>query len=361
MGDRLSPVTLGLRLSGEAHGVADEFAARRLPLDVLHLDIDYMNGHRVFTWDPKRFPDPAGDVPTSTVAGCTPSRSSTPGVKPSPATPVFDAGLELDAFIRDADGRARHRIRLARASACSPTSSGRTSADGGATFTAVLVDAGVAGIWNDMNEPALYDGPVGADDRRTVVEMPADAVQGPQRTARSHGDVHNVYGTSMARAASEALARLRPERRSFALTRSGFAGVQRYAALWTGDNASSWEHLRMSLPMLCNLGLSGIPFVGADIGGFFGDASPELFARWMQVGVLYPMMRGHSHKVTRPNEPWAFGDEVEAVARQGAATSLPTAALSVHRCSMMRPRPEHRSCVRCCGRFRRPAGSGRRG
>ena len=173
---------------------------------------------------------------------------------------------------------------------------------------AVLVDAGVAGIWNDMNEPALYDGPVGSDTdggggrdaRRRRAEV---------RMARAgHADVHNVYGMAMARAASEALARLRPERRSFALTRSGFAGIQRYAAVWTGDNTSSWEHLRMSLPMLCNLGLSGVPFVGADIGGFWGDATPELFARWIQAGVLYPMMRGHSHKVTRPNEPWAFGD-----------------------------------------------------
>ena len=101
----------------------------------------------------------------------------------------------------------------------------------------------------------------------------------------------------------------------FSLTRSGFAGIQRYAAVWTGDNTASWEHLRLSLPMLCNLGLSGVPFVGADIGGFWDDATPELYARWIQAGVLYPMIRGHSHRETRPNEPWEFGDEVEAVAR----------------------------------------------
>ena len=116
----------------------------------------------------------------------------------------------------------------------------------------------------------------------------------------------------MARTASAALSRLRPDARSFVLTRSGFAGIQRHAAVWTGDNTASWEHLRMSLPMLCNLGLSGIPFVGADIGGFWMDATPELYARWIQAGVLYPMMRGHSHRDARPNEPWAFGDEVEA-------------------------------------------------
>jgi alpha-glucosidase len=179
----------------------------------------------------------------------------------------------------------------------------------------VLVDAGVAGIWNDMNEPALYARPVGTDVDGTLVEVPDDASQGPAGHRVGHGEVHNVYGVSMARAASDAMARLRPDARSFSLTRSGFAGIQRYAAVWTGDNTSSWEHLRMSLPMLCNLGLSGIPFVGADVGGFWKDATPELYARWIQAGVLYPMMRGHSHKDARPNEPWEFGGDVDAAAR----------------------------------------------
>ena len=118
----------------------------------------------------------------------------------------------------------------------------------------------------------------------------------------------------------------------------------------------------MSLPMLCNLGLSGVPFVGADIGGFFGDASPELFARWMQVGVLYPMMRAHSHKVTQPNEPWSFGEEIEAVGLQGAAASLPTAAVPVHRCSIEAADDRSADAAPVAvGVSRRPAGSGNRG
>jgi alpha-glucosidase len=120
----------------------------------------------------------------------------------------------------------------------------------------------------------------------------------------------------MARATAEALALLQPGTRPFVLTRAGFAGIQRHAAVWTGDNQSLWEHLEMSLPMLCNLGLSGVPFVGADIGGFAGNATAELFARWMQVGALYPFMRGHSALSTARHEPWVFGKRVEAICRE---------------------------------------------
>ncbi len=303
----------GYSSAAKLTAIADEFAARGLPLDVLHVDIDYMSRHRVFTWDSKRFPDPAQAMSDLDRRGLHAVAIVDPGVAAEPGNPVYDAGLELDAFIRGSDGR--HVTGYVWPGVCVfPDFLRPEVRRWWADLHAVIFDAGVAGVWSDMNEPALYDGPVGAAQTANVVEMPADAVHDGNGRPVPHRAVHNVYGTAMARAASDALARLRPERRSFALTRSGHTGVQRFAALWTGDNASSWEHLRMSLPMLCNLGLSGIPFVGADIGGFFGDASPELFARWMQVGVLYPMMRAHSHKVTQPNEPWSFGAEIEAAA-----------------------------------------------
>jgi alpha-glucosidase len=227
---------------------------------------------------------------------------------------VYTAGVAGDAFVRDPSGE--HVSGYVWPGPCVFPDFLRADVRlWWGDLHDVLVDAGVAGIWNDMNEPALYDGPVGADIAASVVEMPGDAVQGPSGATVRHAEVHNLYGLSMARAASEAMTRLRPDRRSFVLSRSGFAGIQRYAAVWTGDNTSSWEHLRMSLPMLCNLGLSGVPFVGADIGGFWDDATPELYARWIQAGVLYPFMRGHSHMQSRPNEPWGFGDEVETAAR----------------------------------------------
>jgi alpha-glucosidase len=131
----------------------------------------------------------------------------------------------------------------------------------------------------------------------------------------THAETHNLYGLMMAKASYEGLERLRPNQRSFVLTRSGFAGIQRYSAVWTGDNQSLWEHLEMSLPMLCNLGLSGVAFVGADIGGFAGNATAELFARWMQVGMLYPLMRAHSALTSTRHEPWVFGERVEQICR----------------------------------------------
>ena len=109
--------------------------------------------------------------------------------------------------------------------------------------------------------------------------------------------------------------RLRPNQRSFVLTRSAFAGIQRWSSVWLGDNHSTWDQLEHSLPMLCNVGLSGVAFAGCDIGGFAGNATAEMFARWMELGVLYPLMRGHSSIGTQPHEPWAFGPEVEAICR----------------------------------------------
>ena len=136
-----------------------------------------------------------------------------------------------------------------------------------------LTITGVAGIWNDMNEPALNDRPFG--DPGVKIPLPLDAPQGDITEQATHRETHNLYGQMMAQAATTALAQQRPDQRSFVLTRSGFAGIQRWSAVWTGDNQSRWEYLEQSLPMLCNLGLSGVAFVGADIGGFAGDATPR--------------------------------------------------------------------------------------
>lgn len=305
----------GYDSAARVRAVADEFRERRLPCDAFHLDIDYMDTHRVFTWDPERFPDPAALVGDLDRRGIRCVTIVDPGVQSAAGNPVFDAGLELDAFIRDATGE--HVTGFVWPGECVLPDFLRPDVRAWwSEMHHTLVDAGVAGIWNDMNEPALYARPVGTDEAAELVEVPPDAPQGPATSRVRHADVHNVYGLSMARAARDALAAQRPDARSFVLTRSGFAGIQRYAAVWTGDNTSSWEHLRLSLPIVCNLGLSGVPFVGVDIGGFWGDGSPELYARWIQAGVLYPMMRGHAHKDSQPNEPWSFGDDVEAVARR---------------------------------------------
>src|SRR5947209_12101050 len=178
-----------------------------------------------------------------------------------------------------------------------------------------LMDVGVNGIWNDMNEPVVFGRPFSQGGGQ-VGTIELDAIQGPEGEQTTHAEVHNLFGHGMARASYEGQRRYRSSERPFVLTRSGFAGVQRWSACWMGDNDSWWEHLEMAMPQLMNMGLSGVPFVGTDIGGFFGNASGELFARWMQFGALTPFCRGHSIVGSEPHEPWAFGQRVEAICRE---------------------------------------------
>ncbi|MCU0550722.1 MAG: DUF4968 domain-containing protein [Leptolyngbya sp. Prado105] len=294
--------------------LAHEFRSRKIPCDVIHLDIDYMNGYRVFTWSPKRFPDPAQLIQQLKQEGFKTVTIVDPGVKyePDGHYAPYHEGLEKDCFVRNADGSLVHGY-VWPDKAVFPDFLRAEVRQWWGEWQHTLTDVGVEGIWNDMNEPALMDRPFG--DEGVHIPFPMDAPQGNPEEAGTHAETHNLYGYNMARASFEGLNQLRNQR-SFVLTRSGFAGIQRWSAVWTGDNQSLWEHLEMSLPMLMNLGLSGVGFVGADIGGFAGNATAELFARWMQVGMLYPLMRGHSSMTTAQHEPWVFGERVEAICRE---------------------------------------------
>ncbi|MEN9230850.1 MAG: glycoside hydrolase family 31 protein [Thermostichus sp. DG02_5_bins_236] len=301
--------------AAQVQALTQQFRQRHIPCDVIYLDIDYMRGYRVFTWDPLRFPDPEGLIAQLNQAGFQVVTIVDPGVKFDPEADyaVFDQGLAQDFFIRRADGHLFHGY-VWPGKTLFPDFQRPEVRQWWGDWQKVLTQVGVAGIWNDMNEPAFNDRPFG--DGGQIVDLPLDAPQGSPPEHTTHAETHNLYGLMMARACREGLERLNPTQRPFVLTRSGYAGIQRWSAVWTGDNQSSWEHLEMSLPMLCNLGLSGVSFVGADIGGFGGNASPELFARWMQMGILYPLMRGHTAMGTRPHEPWCFGPAVETICRQ---------------------------------------------
>lgn len=294
--------------------LAREFRARRIPCDVIHLDIDYMRGYRVFTWSPKRFPEPAQLLSDLAQDGFKTVTIIDPGVKYEPEADyhVFDQGVEHDYFVRKADGQVFHGY-VWPDKAVFPDFLRSDVREWWGDLHKSLTSIGVAGIWNDMNEPAIDDRPFG--DPGEKIWFPLDAPQGPVDERTTHLETHNLYGLTMAQASCEGLERLCPTERSFVLTRSGYAGVQRWSSVWMGDNQSLWEHLEISLPMLCNMGLSGVAFVGCDIGGFAGNATAELFARWMQVGMLYPLMRGHSAMTTARHEPWVFGDRVERICR----------------------------------------------
>lgn len=303
------------RSAGEIRELASEFRSRRIPCDVIHLDIDYMRGFRVFTWSPTRFSDPAGLVQELRDTGFRTVTIIDPGVKYETEAEyaVFDDGVANNYFVRNADGSLFHGYVWPDKSVFPDFLRPDVRAWWAEQHRA-LTDVGVAGIWNDMNEPAISDRPFGDDGK--MITFPLDAPQGPEAERTDHAETHNLYGLHMARAAKEAMDLLRPDERSFVLTRSGFAGIQRWSAVWMGDNQSQWDHLDASLPTLCNMGLSGVPFVGSDIGGFAGNATAEMFARWMQVGVLYPFMRGHSAAGTAQHEPWIFGDETERICRE---------------------------------------------
>jgi alpha-glucosidase len=298
----------------EVREVARTFRGRRLPCDVLHLDIDYMRGYRVFSWDPERFPDPAALLAELRAAGFRGVAIVDPGVKVDSDYEVYADGLAQDAFVRRADGEVFHGF-VWPDEAVFPDFLRPDVRAWWAGWQREFVAAGLSGIWNDMNEPAVFSAPF-SSGFSSVGTIDLDAVQGPPDERAAHGEVHNLYGQSMARASYEGLVRDLGGERPFVLTRSGFAGLQRWSAGWMGDNHSWWEHLEMAIPQLLNMGLSGVPFVGTDIGGFGGNASGELFARWMQFGALSPFCRAHSAMGTERHEPWVFGSPVEAICRQ---------------------------------------------
>ncbi len=292
--------------------IADEFRRRRIPCDVIYLDIHYMDGYRVFTWDPDRFPDPQALIARLHEQGFRVVTIVDPGVKIDPEYDVYLSGSLRNAFARRADGTV-YAGEVWPGAAVFPDFLRQDTRAWWAEQHHALFDVGVDGIWNDMNEPADFTGDM-LD--RTKFTPPSDVMLEGSAGLRSIDRYHNVYGQMMCSATAEAFTTQRPELRPFMVTRAGYAGIQRFAAVWTGDNDSTWAHLAMMIPMLLNMGLSGIAFCGSDVGGFQGNASGELFARWMLSACFTPFFRAHTSTGTRDHEPWAFGPEVEEVCRR---------------------------------------------
>jgi alpha-glucosidase len=290
----------------EVREVAGGFRERDIPCDVIYLDIHYMDGFRVFTWDNDRFPDPEKLASDLRKQGFRVVTIVDPGVKADENYPVYVEGRERDLYCKTQDGAEYHNVVWPGICAFPDFTNPETREWWGENHK-VLTDAGVAGIWCDMNEPALFV-PRGAT-------MPDDVVHPGGGEPRWHAQIHNTYGSLMARSAREGLLGLRPDERPFVITRAGYAGLQRHALQWTGDNSSWWEHLWMSMPQLQNLALSGVAWAGVDVGGFWGDTTGELLARWTEFGVFQPFCRNHTAIGTRRQEPWTFGEPYESVCR----------------------------------------------
>ena len=293
--------------------IANGFRERNIPCDVIYFDIDYMDGYRVFTWDRDRFPDPKAMADRLHSMGFHLVTIVDPGVKKDSSYKVYVDGCEKGVFCKFPTGEVYHG-EVWPGPAAYPDFSMESTRSWWAGLHTALFGAGVDGIWNDMNEPSDFRPESHGD--RTLVTVPEEVMMGEEGSPRPFSEGHNAYGFDMCRGTAEAFEKLKPGERPFILTRSGYAGIQRSAAVWTGDNHSWWEHLASSMPMLLNLSLSGVAFCGGDAGGFQGEASAELFARWMQYAAFTPFFRAHSVIDSKPHEPWAFGPETERVARE---------------------------------------------
>lgn len=288
--------------------IADEFRARSIPCDVIWVDIDYMDGFRIFTFDETSFPDPAGLNEYLHDNGFRSVWILDPGIKMERGFFVYDEGRDGDHFLRRPDGEVFVGGSWPGDSVW-PDFTRPDTRSWWQSYIPDFLDNGIDGIWLDFNEPSIVF-PLGEPFPEDLLH-----VGGGNLPPDTHARYHNAYGMLMSGATHEAMKAARPDRRPFLLSRSNYIGGQRFAAMWTGDNSASWDHLYWSVTMTLNMGLSGQPFAGPDIGGFFKSPTPDLYAHWIGVGAFFPFSRTHTIQLSPPQEPWSFGPEVEAISR----------------------------------------------
>lgn len=293
----------GYENADDMNYIVENYRAKQIPLDVIHFDIDYMEHCKVFTWDEKNY-GKAGELFASLRArGVKPVTIIDPGTKLEKGYFMHDEGMEKGYFVKDTDGNVYVNAVWPGASNF-PDFGRREVRSWWSDKHKFLTDMGVGGIWNDMNEPASFNG-----------ELPQDVVFFDEKRQTTHAEMHNVYGHLMSKATFEGL-KAQTGKRPFVITRACYAGTQKYSTVWTGDNQSLWHHLQMVIPQLCNLGMSGFAFCGTDVGGFGADCTPELLSRWVEAACFSPLFRNHSAKGTKPQEPWRFGKEVVDINRK---------------------------------------------
>lgn len=302
--------TLGYQQSRWSYGnedrlmeVAEKFRSEKIPCDVLYLDIDYMDGYRVFTWDKSSFKNPKKMIEKLNTMGFKVVTIIDPGIKKEVGYKIYDEGSRFKFFALDENDK-EYVNRVWAGDSVFPDFLNTRVREWWARNQSIMTNFGVSGIWNDMNEPASFNGP-----------LPDNVFFSDDGLKVNHKEAHNIYGHLMCKATYEGL-KLQTGKRPFVVTRACYSGTQKYAVVWTGDNQSTWEHLRMAIPMLLNLGLSGFAFCGTDVGGFGHDCTGELLCRWVQLGAFTPLFRNHSALGTRDQEPWAFDEKTENINRK---------------------------------------------
>lgn len=291
--------------------IADRLRVDKIPVDAIYLDIDYQDRHRPFTVDAEKFP-----TFTQMIAGLAQQHIHVVAITdlhiamlPNANYAPYDSGIAGDHFVKNPDGSI-YVGRVWPGPSVFPDFTQKASRDWWGTLYTQFVKDGVSGFWNDMNEPSIFDS--------STKTMPEDVVHridepGFRKRTASHSEIHDVYGMENSRGTYEGLLAISPNQRPFVLTRASYAGGQRYATTWTGDNSSTWNHLRLTTPMILNLGLSGFGMTGADVGGFIGSPSPELLTKWFELGAFQPIDRDHASDTSANQEIWVNGPEQEAI------------------------------------------------
>ncbi|WP_110250683.1 TIM-barrel domain-containing protein [Streptohalobacillus salinus] len=290
----------------EVRELVETFKAKRVPLDAIYLDIHYMDEYRVFTFDSNRFPNPKKLIEELRKDGIRVVPIVDPGVKAGENYPIYREETNESHFCKYSKGDVYHGDVWPGRSAFPDFTNEKTRRWWGKQHK-FYTDLGIEGVWNDMNEPSVFN------ETKT---MDLAVIHENNGQPKTHGELHNIYGMMMGATTHEGLKDELANKRPFVLIRAGYAGIQRYATVWTGDNRSFWEHLQMALPMCMNLELSGVAFCGPDVGGFANDSNGELLTRWTQVGLFTPYFRNHSVLNSIHQELWSFGTRYEEMIKR---------------------------------------------
>jgi alpha-glucosidase len=286
----------------EVYRIAQTLREKKIPADGITLDIHYMDNYKLFTWNRERFPNPKGMIDSLRRMGFQTTLIVDPGIKVEKDYPAYESGLKANIFLKYSDGQP-YTGEVWPGWCHFPDFTSAQGRNWWKNQVTNYTNVGVSGIWNDMNEIATWG-----------QMMPNNVLFNYDGHPTTHLKGHNVFGLQMARSSFEGT-RQAMQKRPFILTRAGYAGLQRYTAIWTGDNRAEDDHMLTGVRLLTSLGISGVPFSAMDVGGFTGNPTVGLYTRWMQLGAFIPYFRNHTQLNTKSAEPWSFGEEVLAICR----------------------------------------------
>jgi alpha-glucosidase len=286
----------------EVMRIAQTLREKKIPADGITLDIDYMDAYKLFTWDKARFPNPKAMTSKLAAMGIKTTVIVDPGIKVEKGYGAYDRGIAGDVFIKYADA-TNYTGEVWPGWCHFPDFTSVRGREWWQKEVKTYADAGVAGIWNDMNEISTWG-----------QKMPNNVLFDFDGQPTSHKEAHNVYALEMTRASYDGMVNA-TGKRPFLLTRAGYAGLQRYSAIWTGDNRAEEDHMLLGVRLLNSLGVSGVAFTGMDVGGFTQVPTRSLFAKWMQIGAFNPYFRNHAGSDSKSSEPWTFGEDILKISR----------------------------------------------